>query len=339
VRSASLILALALATSGCRSRAAEPVPETLDPVPMLRSAPPAPIAAANRAQAGHAAEEVPAEPTRPRSAPGPWAHWPIPNFPSSGLPNPQSYDVSVAGIVSDRVTGLMWQRKVEPGTLTFDEANQRCSRLDLGGYSDWRLPSRIELVSILDLAETQPSIDRDAFPSTPSDWFWTASVASDSPTAAWYVYFYFGYPKTDERTSPFRARCVRSARAPAVAVGPDYEVRPVSVRDRATGLSWQRAVPRRSFSFSEASAYCHQLDLDGQTDWRLPSMPELESIVDERTANPAIDAQAFPETPADSFWTSSLFGNKSAEVWHVLFDHGAALYGLPKAAHRVRCVR
>jgi hypothetical protein len=266
----------------------------------------------------------------------------MPNSPSSGLPNPQAYDSSARGGVLDRVTGLMWQRRVDPTTMTFDLANAKCDHLETGGYRDWRLPSRIELVSILDLAEIQPSIDRDAFPRTPSDWFWTASVAAESPTEAWYVYFYFGYPKTDERRSRFSVRCVRTERPPVLAGDPDthYEVGSTRVRDLATGLTWQRAPPPRSFAFEAALGYCTHLNLDGHQDWRLPSMPELMTLVDERASNPAIDVGAFPGTPADSFWTASLFGGaRSTEAWHVAFDRGSALYGFFKGTYRVRCVR
>ena len=265
----------------------------------------------------------------------------MPNFASSGLPNPQSYDLGVTGTVIDNVTGLMWQRTVRPGNLTWDGAQDACDRLELAGYDDWRLPSRIELVSILNMAETEPSIDRTAFPGTPSDWFWSSSSAAESPTAAWYVYFYFGYPKTEERTSPFRVRCVRTANPPPGEADADshYEVGSASVHDRGTGLTWQRAVAPRSFAFHAAVDYCGQLSLDGHKDWRVPSMPELESLIDEGAPPPAIDGSAFPAAPSDPFWTSSLFGNKSAEAWYVQFDHGQALYGLLKALHRVRCVR
>jgi hypothetical protein len=64
------------------------------------------------------------------------------------------------------------------------------------------------------------------------------------------------------------------------------------------------------------------------------------TLVDERASQPAIDLKAFPGTPSDSFWTSSLFGSaRSTEAWHVTFDHGSALYGFFKETFRVRCVR
>jgi hypothetical protein len=265
----------------------------------------------------------------------------MPNFASSGLPNPQSYDVTIPGTVLDRVTGLMWQRKVDTAKVTFDAAVMKCQDLQLAGYDDWRLPSRIELVSILDTSEVQPAIAPSFFPATPSDWFWSSSVASDDPSSAWYVYFYFGYPKTDERRSRFSVRCVRTGSPPPYTGNLDahYATSKPSVRDLATGLTWQREVPHSTFDFDAALSYCASLNLDGHKDWRLPSMPELLTLVDERATNPTIDAAAFPGTPAESFWTSSLFGNKRQQAWHVYFDHGNALYGLLKGSYRVRCVR
>jgi hypothetical protein len=331
VKPVAIFLLVGLGGGGCRANKGKPAGDARATSESHDSV----EAAAELGDSSPRQDRVESPPTR-------WAMWPMPNSPSSGLPHPQSYDTSVARTVLDRVTGLMWQRTPHPSDMVFDEANATCSRLDLAGYHDWRLPSRIELVSILDLELSQPSIDPIAFPRTPSDWFWTASVASDSPTAAWYVYFYFGYPKTDERSSRFAVRCVRTANPPSETLNPEahYEVRAAAVRDVATGLTWQRRVPATgTFGFEAARAYCARLDLDGHRDWRVPSMPELLTLIDEGASKPAIDGTAFPGTPPESFWTASLFANKTAEAWHVYFDHGNSLYGLLKGTYRVRCVR
>src|SRR5262245_28544364 len=81
---------------------------------------------------------------RPKSS---WATWPMPNPPSTGLPNPASYDTSVDGVVCDEVTGLLWQREVDSTAVYIrSEASAYCDGLELAGYDDWRLPTRIELV-------------------------------------------------------------------------------------------------------------------------------------------------------------------------------------------------
>ena len=311
-----------------------------------RDEPPAPAAVARPAVDAAAAIPVPAPPAdvapprravRPRAPVEAWASWPMPNAPLPGLPNPHSYDRSIAGVVVDEVTGLMWQRSLPNKFFTFEDAERQCDRLTLAGHDDWRLPSRIELVSLLDTTRTQPSIDVEAFPRTPSDWFWTSSLAADDPNAAWYVYFYFGYPKTDDMTNRFSVRCVRPTK-PKPASSARYEVRAQQVRDVATGLLWQRIAPSKAFQFEAALAYCGHLRLGGKKGWRVPSLGELLTLIDERAGAPMIDRTAFPKTPGEPFWSSSTFANGSDLAWYVRFDHGNGLYGRLVEPFRVRCV-
>lgn len=257
---------------------------------------------------------------------------------AAGLPHTQSFDTQTAGVVVDRVTGLVWQRALDGQLRTLPEAEAHCAELSLGGYEDWRLPSRIELISILDVTRTEPAINVAAFPGTPNDWFWTSSLSASDPQAAWYVYFYFGYPKTDLSTNQFSVRCVRAPKAVPTAAA-HYEIQQETVKDLGTGLVWQRAVPGGSFTFDAARAYCSELNLAGQASWRVPSLTELLTLIDEHAAlGPMIDTTAFPQTPSEAFWSGSYFGGGPGMSWQVYFDHGNGLYGLPSATFRVRCV-
>jgi hypothetical protein len=262
----------------------------------------------------------------------------MPNARLPGLPNPQSYDTATANVVIDRITGLMWQRNVPNKFLSFQDAQRKCDGMSLGGYRDWRLPSRIELVSLIDTTRIQPSIDGAAFPSTPIDWFWTSSRAADDSNAAWYVYFYFGYPRTDLIGSQFSVRCVREAR-PIASPPARYEIRPQEILDVATGLHWQRAIGPKALPFTAAAAYCAHLKLAGKPRWRVPTMGELLTLIDEHADSPMIDRSAFPATPGEPFWSSSTFANGAELAWYVRFDQGSGLYGRLIEPFRVRCVR
>src|SRR5262249_29272662 len=137
----------------------------------------------------------------PRCANVDWARSPMPDS-TSDTHTPKYLD-NGDGTVTDGVTGLMWQRTVplaggeNEGYFTADEASKYCSETlsdsALGGHHDWRLPSRIELLSLVDynIATPGPTIDTGAFPNTPAEQYWTR-IAQLGP---WFVDFSSGYSK------------------------------------------------------------------------------------------------------------------------------------------------
>jgi hypothetical protein len=112
-----------------------------------------------------------------------------------------------------------------------------------------------------------------------------------------------------------------------------------TVFDSRTNLTWQRAVPAKAVAFAGAQAYCRNLKLAGTTGWRLPTRAEMESLVDRHLSAPTIDHEAFPETPAEFFWSSTEYGGSG--VWVIDFrgDNSVADYSDSRATNRVRCTR
>jgi hypothetical protein len=137
-----------------------------------------------------------------------FAQWPMPHPDGGAI---ATYTVDEANdVVLDRVTGLTWQRAAGPGTYVWAQAKLYCDNLSYGGQSDWRLPTRIELVSLLDYTKLgQPSIDADAFPETVAGRFWTASESSAYPQSRWTVDFEGASTSFDEPLASHAARCVR----------------------------------------------------------------------------------------------------------------------------------
>jgi hypothetical protein len=143
-----------------------------------------------------------------------WAAWPMPNPAAdvaNGAPNPASYTINADGTVTDKVTGLMWQQGTQSDTWA--QASSDCRALRTGGYTDWRLPTKIELVSIVDydLASDNVNalIDPTAFPSTPAVDFWSSTQAADTPGSAWVVHFANGAVITVDTSFSNKFRCVR----------------------------------------------------------------------------------------------------------------------------------
>jgi len=122
-------------------------------------------------------------------------------LPSGDGTNAGEFVVSSDGLtVTDTITGLVWQsdgsgtRVGSTGgtnalTCNWYEAQSYCAGLMLGGLTGWRLPARSELITIVDFTKASPAIDVTAFPSTPSDNFWTSSPYAGSSGYAWYVGF------------------------------------------------------------------------------------------------------------------------------------------------------
>lgn len=143
-----------------------------------------------------------AGPSRP--APSVFPAWPLPGTPG----HPFDYDVRELTVV-DRVTGLEWERAVSVPSYTQAEALGYCESLELDGKSDWKLPTRIELLSIVDYAQFDPSVDPSAFPSTPLEDFCSSSAVAGSAGSAWGVHFYSGHTGDYDVSETFRVRCVR----------------------------------------------------------------------------------------------------------------------------------
>ncbi len=278
---------------------------------------------------------------------GPWPDWPMPNI-GAGLPHPASYDTSTTGVVRDRVTGLMWERVGDGHEDTAPEASAYCRRLTLGGCAYWRLPTRIELVSLLDPAVDDPLfIDDKAFPLTAAYDYWTSSLAAATPSEEWVVNFGFGATRHGNVMSRARYRCVAGALAttPGPGAPPSrYVASNGVVVDTRTTLAWQERPDGTLRKWPEADQYCKTLTLAGASAWRLPSMKELQTIVDESRAHPAAETAVFAGTPASPFWTSSYDKNGALgpanSAWQVDFDEGATKSGFVDTDMAlVRCVR
>jgi len=120
-------------------------------------------------------------------------------------------------VVIDNVTNLMWQDNVEVNTTTktWNEAVQYCEDLTLGGYTDWRLPSAEELISITDKGRDKPAIN-STFKYVKAgnyldntDWYWTATNYIGDFSQAWVIGFIEGDENTKPKTDSYYIRCVR----------------------------------------------------------------------------------------------------------------------------------
>jgi len=133
------------------------------------------------------------------------------------------FDTSTNGVAVDRKTCLEWER-LEPdkpmascqiardssAKLCWSEATKYCAGVRLDGQSDWRLPTRAELRTIL-LADVSlcPRIDSTVFSGALRSIYWTSeAIGTDH---AWGIDFCDGMDHSAGVDGPQAVRCVRSA--------------------------------------------------------------------------------------------------------------------------------
>ncbi|MBL0707901.1 MAG: DUF1566 domain-containing protein [Sulfurimonas sp.] len=110
--------------------------------------------------------------------------------------------------------------------------------------------------------------------------------------------------------------------------------------DTKTGLVWQDDVDAKTVKkeWSGAKSYCKKLTLDAKSDWRVPNIKELQSIVDISRYKPAIK-KGFQNIASSFYWSSSAIVSGSSSAWIVYFYSGHT-NGYDKSdKYYVRCVR
>jgi hypothetical protein len=120
--------------------------------------------------------------------------------------------------VADSITGLTWERSTniahtgctgyQQVSCTWAQAKAYCEALELGGYSDWRLPSDFELLTIVDFTRKNPAIDPTAFGSVAGWSYWTGTAGVDLATMR-IVDFQVGNISSFGSAETYSVRCVR----------------------------------------------------------------------------------------------------------------------------------
>ncbi len=115
-----------------------------------------------------------------------------------------------------------------------------------------------------------------------------------------------------------------------------------TVDDSLTGLAWQRAFAT-GVPWTSAADTCTALNGSGgpagRTDWRLPGIYELATLIDLGRVGPAIDTAAFPGTPdAPGWWSATPDALRSEVAWGVGFASGDVNEGPVSMPAFVRCV-
>ena len=250
-------------------------------------------------------------------------------------------------VVIDKSTELMWQQTIKSKKFTWYGAVNYCADLEYAGYTDWRLPKPKELLSILDpsiIGSSTPHIDTTYFPSDGYD-FWASKKFAKDTTRAWIVNFKgnntdYTYPQFVHDFSISEEKYVRCVRGKPLPEKSSFSEKTINGQvvgeDSVTGLMWQKPVENNCLLWSAALSYCETSAYAGFTDWRLPNVNELISIVNYDRAWPSSDF--IPNFRLPWYWSST---NISGLYVYVIDfkDGGVLLNGKDFNTTNVICVR
>ena len=113
------------------------------------------------------------------------------------------------GTVTDTGTGLIWQQDGSGSVMAWEAALVYCENLELGGYDDWRLPSKNELRSLVDYQRYAPVLDTAFFPDTALSNYWTSTTAVFKNRYAWCINFNDGISNPSGKGVSRHVRAVR----------------------------------------------------------------------------------------------------------------------------------
>ncbi len=236
--------------------------------------------------------------------------------------------------VADGVTGLIWEGKTDDGGVR-DKDNTYTNQgggagtdssgyvaavnaSALCGYTDWRLPTVLELATLLNYGSTAtPAVDATWFPNTVLGSFWT-SDSTGSVNNGWALYSTLQAGAGQYLRSHLLP--VRLVRGQLSTISPRYSLATVAygsdaannvVNDAVSGLQWRRCLEGQTWNGSACAGtlnvYDHRGALvygDTVSGWRLPNAKEARSVLEISHAAPRLNA-LFPSPSISSTWTTT----------------------------------
>lgn len=240
----------------------------------------------------------------------------------------------VTSCVADSVTGLMWEGKTDDGGLRDKDnvyTNQgggagtdasgyvaAVNAARLCGHADWRLPTVLELHTLLNYSRTAaPALDPAWFPHTSSSDHWT-SDSTGLANNAWTLSTSLPAGAAQFlRTSSLAVRLVRgrlntsSPRYSLATVPYGSDAAQNVVNDAVSGLQWRRCLQGQTWNgfacTGTLEVYNHRGALaaqDATTGWRMPNVREARSVLEINHAPPYLNA-LFPSPAMNATWTTT----------------------------------
>lgn len=97
-----------------------------------------------------------------------------------------------------------------------------------------------------------------------------------------------------------------------------------TITDNLTELMWEQAPSGTDVTWENALTYANGLELGGHSDWRLPNVNELESLINAGEADSAawMNGQGFSGVQANLYWSSTTYAPFPTYAWYVYMPDG-----------------
>ena len=193
-------------------------------------------------------------------------------------------NISGKDVVFDSATNLMWQKTPVSGK-NWRDALGYCSELEYAGYSDWRVPNKNELLTLVDYSKVGPA---SSFPGMTSEEFWSSTFQLANyggADNAYAVNIGGGTISTEYFGNELSVLCVRSDAKPLPAgrtIPYCDESRAAPCEDANTHYVW--SAPDYSgygdyyLSWYERALQCRESEEGGILQWRLPTIDEIRTL-------------------------------------------------------------
>jgi hypothetical protein len=116
-----------------------------------------------------------------------------------------------------------------------------------------------------------------------------------------------------------------------------------AVLDKETGLVWERSPSITTFTWIAARGHCTEAITTGnRKGWRLPSVHELQSLIDPSVAppGPALPlGHPFLTVQSAFYWSATTDAENPSDAWFVSFGDGFVSDAGKPGSHQVWCVR
>jgi hypothetical protein len=291
-------------------------------------------------------------------------------------------------LVRDLVTGLIWPRNANlfEFPATWQEAFNRIQEMNAQHCferTDWRMPNRRELRSLISHGARNPALPREhPFRNVFLGWYWTSTSAAIAPSYAWYLHLAGGRMFYGNKNSEYLLLPVCGESVELAATGqlccydsggrvidckgsgqdgelqkgvawprPRFSMTDVGIEDHLSNCLWH---PKPLFdgacnSWKSSLAGVLELRRESGLNWRMPTINELETLVDSSAHTPALPVDFPGENLQEAYWSSTTSfyepewayvlylhkgavgvgfkANRDFPVWPVLTDYHMAVSG------------